>query len=334
LFFLSNPAAYSNSYEFAAVHRTAGYPAAKKFEHITSLLLSMLLSFCKNLLSVGEQHGEQVFTKGRGFRILRRSIRLIPFALLQENAKDRKEKLETCLNGKSSFDSSSFQYQEPQVGKPTQDAALQAMLDNNKEQKDNSVPNRIQPRKQAGLYMIRCINNDWRYYGESKNISGRLASHRSLLTRQIHPNRVLQQDWNKYGPEAFDFIVLFMGEKWESPEVRRGKELELIVLDRALSYNILEGFDGEKTGVKNPFWGRVHSSETKRKISESMKNIPKDELGKKLSINGTIYPSIAEASRQTGMARKTIRKKLEDPSITNIFAVEDSGTVERPSQRE
>jgi hypothetical protein len=40
---------------------------------------------------------------------------------------------------------------------------------------ENSVPNRIQPRKQAGLYMIRCIQNDWRYYGESINVAGRLA---------------------------------------------------------------------------------------------------------------------------------------------------------------
>ena len=51
--------------------------------------------------------------------------------------------------------------------------------------KDNPVPNRIQPRKQPGLYMIRCIINDFRYYGESNNVSGRLASHRSLLIRKM-----------------------------------------------------------------------------------------------------------------------------------------------------
>jgi hypothetical protein len=258
------------------------------------------------------------------------------FILKYKKAKDRKERLETCLNGKSPLVSSSFQYQEPFFDLSSHHVVMydQNQKEDKKRQEDNSVPNRIKPRKQAGLYMIRCIHNDWRYYGESQNVSGRLSSHRSLLNRKIHPNRGLQQDWDKYDPEGFEFIVLFMGEKWESPEVRRGKELELIVLDRELSYNILEGFEGEKAGVKNPFWGRVHSPETKRKISESMKNIPKDELGIKISIDGTVYPSIAEASRQTGMARKTIRKKLEDPSIRHIFAVEDSGTVERPSQRE
>nr|YP_636212.1 putative site-specific DNA endonuclease [Tupiella akineta]AAV80636.1 putative site-specific DNA endonuclease [Tupiella akineta] len=194
---------------------------------------------------------------------------------------------------------------------------------------ENSVPNRIQPRKQPGIYMVRCILNDWRYYGESKNVSGRLSSHRSLLNRKIHPNIALQVDWNTYGAENFDFIVLFMGESWDEPTVRRGKELELIIMDRALSYNILEGIS--KPGEKNPFWGKLQTPETKKKISEALKGKPNDKLGRKISILGIFYPSLAEASRQTGIARKTIRKKLDDIKDTDFFAVEDSGTVERPS---
>jgi len=182
---------------------------------------------------------------------------------------------------------------------------------------ENSVPNRIQPRQQPGLYMVRCIPNDWRYYGESKNVSGRLASHRSLLNRQIHPNTALQVDWNFYGFENFDFVVLFMGEKWEKPEVRRGKELELIILDRSLCYNILEGVS--RPGEKNPFWARVHSPESKKKISEALRGKANDKLGRKISVRGSIYPSLAEASRQTGIARKTIRKKLDDLKDTDFF---------------
>lgn len=194
---------------------------------------------------------------------------------------------------------------------------------------ENSVPNRIQPRKQSGIYMVRCIQNDWRYYGESKNVSGRLSSHRSLLNRKIHPNVALQVDWNTYGSENFDFIILFMGESWDILSVRKGKELELIILDRALSYNILEGIS--RPGEKNPFWGKLQTEETKKKISEALKGRPNDRLGRKISVLGTIYPSLAEASRKTGIARKTIRKKLEDLQDTKFFAVGDSGTVERPS---
>ena len=177
---------------------------------------------------------------------------------------------------------------------------------------DNSVPNRIQPRKQSGIYMIHCLENDWRYYGESSNVSGRLASHKSLLNRQIHPNKLLQTDWNQYGLSNFQFIPLFLGEKWSDPVIRRGKELELIILNRDVSYNVLEGI--KKPGDKNPFWGKIHSEETKKRIGDCMRGIPKDLLGTKISIDNVQYPSIAEASRQTGHSRKLIRNRLNDPS--------------------
>jgi hypothetical protein len=177
---------------------------------------------------------------------------------------------------------------------------------------DNSVPNRIQPRKQSGIYMIHCLENDWRYYGESSNVSGRLASHKSLLNRQIHPNKLLQADWNQYGLSNFQFIPLFLGEKWSDPAIRRGKELELIILNRDISYNVLEGI--QKPGDKNPFWGKTHSEETKKRIGDSMRGIPNDLLGKKILIHNVQYASIAEASRQTGHSRKLIRNRLNDPS--------------------
>lgn len=177
----------------------------------------------------------------------------------------------------------------------------------------NFVLNRIQARKQAGLYMIHCFENDWRYYGESTNVSGRLASHKSMLRRTIHPNKLLQADWNQFGEEAFQFIVLFIGDQWSDTPVRRGKELELIVLNRTNSYNILEGI--QKPGDKNPFWGRTHTDETKKRIGNALRGIPNDALGKKISISSKVYASIAQASRETGHSRKLIRLRLNDPSF-------------------
>lgn len=123
-----------------------------------------------------------------------------------------------------------------------------------------------------------------------------------------------------------------MGDRWDQPHVRRGKELELIVLDRPLCYNILEGVS--KPGETNPFWGRVHTPETKNKIREALTGKPNAKLGRKLSIKGVFYPSLAEASRQTGISRKTIRQKLNQLKDPNWQAVDESGKVERPSQRE
>ena len=234
----------------------------------------------------------------------------------------RKKRLETCLNGKNAMHIKMlinkrnsivfFQLKQRHVGVFCSSAFLY--------QQDNSVPNQLYPRKQPGLYMIRCHVNDWRYYGESVNVSGRLASHKSLLNRCIHPNKGLQNDWNNYGENAFDFLILFMGQKWELPFIRRGKETELIVLNRDLAYNILE--DASRPGEKNPFWKRLHTPETKKKISNALKGRPNELLGQKVSIKGIVYPSIAEASRQTGMARKTIRKNIQDEKNMNCVKIQ------------
>ena len=182
--------------------------------------------------------------------------------------------------------------------------------------------------------MVHCIKNDWRYYGESSNVSGRLASHKSLLNRKIHPNKNLQKEWFFYGSDFFEFIVLYIGDKWAESSIRRGKETELIILDRTQCYNILE--DASRPGELNPFWKKLHTPETKEKISQALKNRPNDLLGRQVSIRGIQYPSIAEASRQTNIARKTIRKKMEDKNDPFFFELkitgeENSGNVERPS---
>jgi len=182
--------------------------------------------------------------------------------------------------------------------------------------KDNSVPNRLQPRLQPGIYMVHCLTNDWRYYGQTSSISARLSSHNSMLNRNIHPNQLLQADWNKYGSFNFQFVPLFQGEAWADIEKRREKETDLISLDRKLAYNILEG--SSNPGKLNPFFERLHTEATKQRIvakgEEAMIGVPKDALGKKIEIDHVKYPSIAEASRQTSHSRKLIRDRLNSPS--------------------
>ena len=199
---------------------------------------------------------------------------------------------------------------------------IQALLKrdfNNNNNKDNPVLNRIQPRQLPGLDMIHCLENDWRYYGESSNVSGRLASHKSLLNRNIHPNFSLQYDCNTYGPDKFQFVVLHLGNQWENSAVRRGKELEYIIQNRNQVYNVLEGIS--KPGDKNPFWGKTHSEETKKKIGDAMRGIPNEKLGKKVSIKGIQYPSVAEASRQTGHSRKLIRNRIHDSNFSDWYEI-------------
>ena len=67
-------------------------------------------------------------------------------------------------------------------------------------------------RKEAyamcGIYMIKNKINENAYIGQAKDILHRWSTHRMDLNANRHVNRHLQGAWNKYTPDAFDFIVL------------------------------------------------------------------------------------------------------------------------------
>jgi len=165
-------------------------------------------------------------------------------------------------------------------------------------------------RKQPGVYSILCLANDYRYYGETNNISGRIASHKSKLRRRIHENNRMQDDWVKYGESFFDFKALYIGSDWILKETRLAKEAELLEQDVDRCYNVFETFEA-RIGEKNGFFGRKHSEKTLQIMRLAKKGVPNDNLGSVIEINGKRYPSIAQASRFLGHARKTIRARVD-----------------------
>lgn len=60
----------------------------------------------------------------------------------------------------------------------------------------------------TGIYAILNKVNGKRYIGSSKNMKRRWCSHSSNLRLNRHRNIYLQRAWNKYGEDAFEFIVL------------------------------------------------------------------------------------------------------------------------------
>ena len=181
---------------------------------------------------------------------------------------------------------------------------------------DSKINKLISLRKQPGLYMIHCQATDYRYYGESENVSVRLASHRSMLRRKIHTNTVLQSDWNLFNEKDFQFVVLYMGEDWKEKATRLKMESSLILKDIERVYNCFDSFEN-RTADKNPFYKRRHSEKTKALMRSSKKGVPNDLLGRKISIDRQEFPSIAEASRALGHARKTIKSRVESSSYPN-----------------
>jgi predicted GIY-YIG superfamily endonuclease len=56
-----------------------------------------------------------------------------------------------------------------------------------------------------GVYIINNKLNGHNYIGSSINIKQRFAQHKSTLRHNTHRNQHLQNAWNKYGEENFDF---------------------------------------------------------------------------------------------------------------------------------
>lgn len=112
----------------------------------------------------------------------------------------------------------------------------------------------------TGIYKIRNIINGNIYIGSAVNINGRWSQHISRLKMRKHHSNHLQNAWNKYGSDAFEFLVI------EECEVSKLIEREQYFIDTlSPKYNICRTA-GSPLGIK-------HSTETRAKISEVRKGV-------------------------------------------------------------
>ena len=176
------------------------------------------------------------------------------------------------------------------------------------------------PRQLPGIYMILCLANNKRYYGESNNVSSRLSQHKSRLRLGEHEVKEMQRDFNLYGEASFEFSCLFINKNM-TREDRLKMEAELIGKFNSLCYNKFDKTDHK--GENNPFWNKTHTAETRKRIGQSLaENRKNSELeGFAILLKGIAYPSISEASRQTNHSRDTIRRWLNDPNNKDCVAI-------------
>ena len=60
----------------------------------------------------------------------------------------------------------------------------------------------------AGVYRIRNAVNGRSVVGSSRNLPGMLNRQSFQLEHGSHPDRELQKDWKRFGPQAFSFEIL------------------------------------------------------------------------------------------------------------------------------
>mgnify|MGYP003111675838 CR=1 FL=1 len=103
----------------------------------------------------------------------------------------------------------------------------------------------------AGIYQIINKHNERVYIGCSTATQRRFRSHKSQLRKNKHANKHLQEDYNKYGLDAFEFKVV-EGYDCDTPfEVLEEREQTLILeshLDGKKIYNINVKIGGLNNG--------------------------------------------------------------------------------------
>jgi len=148
----------------------------------------------------------------------------------------------------------------------------------------------------SGIYKIINNKNGHFYIGSSSNLEYRRKEHLKRLKSNKHHSRYLQNAWNKYGKECFDFEII---EECENDKLL---ELEQFYLDKLKpEYNICKFSTSRlgckssdetrkklsilNTGKNHPKFGTHHSLETRQKISASkIGKLRSDELKEKLSL--------------------------------------------------
>ncbi|MBN1218072.1 MAG: GIY-YIG nuclease family protein [Anaerolineae bacterium] len=82
--------------------------------------------------------------------------------------------------------------------------------------------------KVAGIFQVKNTVNGKVLLGSSLNLEGPLNSHKFMLSIGRHRNKMLQQEWNEYGPDKFVFEILDTVKVKDEPDFNLSDELTLL----------------------------------------------------------------------------------------------------------
>lgn len=148
-----------------------------------------------------------------------------------------------------------------------------------------------------GIYKIINVINNKFYVGSAVNFKKRKARHWNELRKNIHNNGHLQAAWNKYGEQAFTFVVIQEVDAQEDLLAAENAWLKECV-GKPNCYNIGTDATAPMLGVKgtdHPAFGYKHTQETLTKISKtSRERTFTDEVNKRKTAHLHGKPKSAE----------------------------------------
>lgn len=167
----------------------------------------------------------------------------------------------------------------------------------------------------SGIYQIRHVASGNRYVGSAVRLVQRWAAHRSLLRKGRHHSGHLQNAWNLYGEQAFEFLVI------EYCSRDRLIEREQAHIDSGCHYNKAP-VAGSPLGVKWSEDARDRASARRRGVPKSAAHVESmRKAAEKVWSNPDVKAKMAESIRRsyTTELRKqrgaASRKNWEDPEL-------------------
>jgi group I intron endonuclease len=190
------------------------------------------------------------------------------------------------------------------------------------------------------IYKIMNVQNGKFYVGSTKNLLQRTSTHRRRLRTNTHHCPQLQAAWNKYGEQAFVFVVV--------EEVYGEQHLHLVEnkwlaahFGKPYCYNASRCADAPmrgRTGEQNPRYGVARTDETKQKVAEGLRRFYAENpdkhprLGTKHT-EETIEKIRAQvAGKQAGEKHHRYGKKLS-PEIRKKIGDAQRGKPKAPGRR-
>lgn len=117
-----------------------------------------------------------------------------------------------------------------------------------------------------GIYKIVNSVNGKYYVGSTNNFKKRWICHRYLLKANRHHNTKLQNAWNKYGENSFNFIIV--ESNFDSLLSLEQTYLDIAKLNSVICYNL--SFD-----ARAPWRGKKLSESHRRNVSLALTGKPK-----------------------------------------------------------
>lgn len=131
--------------------------------------------------------------------------------------------------------------------------------------------------KVIGIYKCHNLTNNKAYIGKSVDTKGRLGDHRSDLKRNVHRNKHLQNAYNLYGKNKFEFSL-----------IEECNECDLSIKEQYwIDYYLEvygEVYNTELNVINSPTIRNKHSIETKLKIIKNRKSDKLNESDVKIIV--------------------------------------------------